>query len=121
MPDKPNLAALFAVIDRKDVAAFTQFLAPDCFFRFGNGAPVIGREAIAAAVAGFFGAVGDLSHRLIDWWPVAAGLVCHGMVRYTRLDGSALEAPFSNVLYLSDSGLIQQYLIFTDNSALFAA
>ncbi|MGD9788347.1 MAG: nuclear transport factor 2 family protein [Sulfuricellaceae bacterium] len=121
MPDRPNLEALFTAIDRKDVVEFARFLAPDCFFRFGGGAPVVGREAIAEAVAGFFGAVGDLSHRLIDWWPVEAGLVCHGMVRYTRLDGSALEAPFSNVLYLTDSGLIRQYLIFTDNSALFAA
>ncbi len=121
MPPPLDIEALFAVIDRKDTARFARFLAPDCFFRFGNGTPVTGREAIAEAVAGFFGAVGDLSHRLIDWWPVEAGLVCHGMVRYTRLDGSALEAPFSNVLYLSDSGLIRQYLIFTDNSALFAA
>jgi len=121
MHDRPNLETLFSAIDRKDVVEFARFLAPDCLFRFGNGTPVMGREAIVVAVESFFGAVGDLSHRLVDWWPVEAGLVCHGMVRYTRLDGSALEAPFSNVLYLSDSGLIRQYLIFTDNSALFAA
>lgn len=121
MKNTPDLATLFSAIDRKDAARFAQFLAPDCMFRFGNGEPVSGRENVAAAVEGFFGAVARLSHTLADWWPTEAGTVCHGMVRYTRHDGSELEVPFSNVFYLSDEGLIRQYLIFTDNSALFSA
>lgn len=121
MKNTPDLAALFAAIDRKDTPRFAEFLAPDCVFRFGNGEPVTGRDAVAAAVDGFFGAVAKLSHTLANWWPVDAGAVCHGTVRYTRHDGSELEVPFSNVFYLSDQGLIRQYLIFADNSALFSA
>ncbi len=115
-----DLPALFAAIDRKDAAGFAQFLAPDCVFRFGNGEPVSGRENVKGAVEGFFGAIAKLSHTLVDHWPVDAGAVCHGRVRYTRHNGSELEVPFSNVFYLSDDGLIRHYLIVTDNSALFA-
>lgn len=121
MKTTPDLKALFSSIDRKDAAGFASFLAPDCVFRFGNGEPVGGKANVAAAVEGFFGAVAGLSHTLADWWPVEAGAVCHGTVRYTRHDGSELEVPFSNVFYLSDAGLIRQYLIFADNSALFSA
>lgn len=45
---------LFASIDRKDSAAFVSFLTDDGQFRFGNQAAATGREAIAAAVEGFF-------------------------------------------------------------------
>lgn len=121
MRNRLDVAAIFSAIDRKDTARFAQFLAPDCVFRFGNGEPVAGRDAVAAAVEEFFGAIAGLSHRLVDHWRVEAGAVCHGTVRYTRHDGSELEVPFSNVFYLSDEGLIRQYLIFADNSALFSA
>jgi hypothetical protein len=39
-------------------------------------------------------------------------------VTYTRHDGSTLEVPAANILTLRD-GLINEYLIYVDNSALF--
>ena len=44
----------------------------------------------------------------------------HGRVTYTRQDRSNLDVPFANVFRYED-GLIRDYLIFVDNSALFAS
>lgn len=115
-----DLATLFAAIDRKDADAFAGFIAPAGRFRFGNAPVVEGRAAIRDLVAGFFGALAALSHRLEASWPVPGGLVCHGVVTYTRHDGSALSVPFCNVFGIGDDG-IRDYLIFIDNSALFPA
>jgi hypothetical protein len=46
-------------------------------------------------------------------------IAAHGFVTYTRRDGSTLRVPFANVFHL-EGGLVTRYLIFIDNSALFA-
>jgi ketosteroid isomerase-like protein len=113
-----DLAGLFAAIDRKDADAFCAFIAPQGRFRFGNAPVVEGRAAIRELVAGFFGALAALSHRLEAAWPVPGGVVCHGVVTYTRHDGSQLSVPFCNVFAIAEDG-IRDYRIFIDNSALF--
>jgi ketosteroid isomerase-like protein len=110
---------LFAAIDRKDAVAFAGFLAPDASFRFGNLPAVVGRDAIIAFVGGFFGAVQGVRHRLEDRWRVADATIVTGNVTYTRHDGSTLSVPFANVMK-SQGGGIRDYIIFVDNSALFA-
>jgi ketosteroid isomerase-like protein len=111
---------LLAVIDRKDAKAFAAFLTPDASFRFGNNPPVAGREAIEAVVAGFFKAIGSMRHELENQWLLPDAAICTGMVTYTRHDGSTLQVPFANVMKFRPAG-IHDYLIFTDNSALFAS
>lgn len=113
----PWLEPLFRAIDARDDAAFAGFLAEHCRFRFGNAPDVVGREAIQALVAGFFASLGGLAHQLEEVIGEGDRLVCHGQVSYTRRDGSALRVPFANVFRL-EGGLIQDYLIFIDNSAL---
>jgi ketosteroid isomerase-like protein len=113
------IEALLATIDRKDAQAFAAFLTPDASFRFGNNPTVAGRDAIEAAVAGFFKAIKSVSHDLEDKWSLPRVAICTGMVIYTRHDGSRLQVPFANVMKLRPDG-IHDYRIFTDNSALFA-
>jgi ketosteroid isomerase-like protein len=110
---------LFAAIDARDAQAFAAFLAEDAEFRFGNAPPVCGREAIEAYVGAFFEALGGISHRVEALWITGDRLACHGEVRYERRDGSALTVPFANVLYL-EGDRVARYLVFIDNSALFA-
>ncbi len=112
------LQPLFAAIDAKDTSAFLSFLSPSCRFRFGNGPEVLGAEQIGPYVAGFFAAVKALRHDILASWPVPGGLICHGMVHYTRADDSTLSVPFANVFQMDAQG-ISDYLIFSDNSALF--
>jgi ketosteroid isomerase-like protein len=117
-PEGRWIDELFAAIDRKDTAAFADFLAEDGSFRFGNAEAVIGRAAIAETVASFFAAIGSLNHRVEERWLVSGGAVVTGRVRYTRRDGSCLEVPFANVFKRDDDG-IHDYRIYVDNSELF--
>lgn len=109
---------LFAAIDRKDTAAFVGFLTDDAVFRFGNQAPVHGREAIADAVGGFFASVDALNHRLEGCWDLDDVALCHGEVTYTRSDGSMVELPFADVFRKRD-GKIEAYLIHMDITPLY--
>jgi len=96
------IKALFDAIDARDIASFGRFLAPDCVFRFGNPPPVAGFERVLAHVADFFDSVRALRHEPSTVWETADALICHGMVTYTRHDGSELCVPFCNVLKLAD-------------------
>ena len=119
MTDQTFITDLLAAIDRKDARAFVAFLTPDATFCFGNNPTIAGRAAIEAAVEGFFKAIKAVSHCLENQWALPDAAICTGVVTYTRHDGSTLRVPFANVMKLRASG-IHDYLIFTDNSALFA-
>ena len=112
-------ASLFAAIDAQDAAGFAAHLSEDAEFRFANAPAVVGRAAIADAVAGFFRSIKALAHEVQvirqgdDW------AVMRGIVTYTRHDGSTLTVPFANVFELRE-GLIRDYRIFGDFSALYA-
>jgi ketosteroid isomerase-like protein len=119
-PDGQAWRDLFAAIDGADAPAFAAFLAPDGEFRFGNAPAVVGREAVQAAVAGFFGAIGGCRHRMLRAWQSPGAVACEGEVTYTRLDGSQVTLPFANV-FLLRGGEIASYRIYIDNAPLFAA
>lgn len=113
------LPELFASIDGMDAAGFVGFLTEDARFRFGNQAPVVGRAAIQAAVAGFFGAIAACRHEIHNAWSLPGHVVVQGEVSYLRLDGKPVSVPFANVLGL-DSARIRDYLIYVDATPLFA-
>lgn len=116
----PRLRQLFATIDAGDAVAFARFLTPEGSFRFGNAPPAVGRAAIEAAVAGFFGSIRRCDHRLLRCWSAAGSEAVQGEVTYTRLDGSTLTVPFVNV-FLLERALIRDYQIHIDASQLYAA
>jgi len=113
------VAALFESIDRKDTAGFLSFLKPECRLCFGNMPAVTGVGEIRPFIDGFFASIDSLAHRIDAVWDVADGTVCHGVVTYTRVDGSTLSVPFANILKGDGDG-IGEYLIFADTSALYA-
>lgn len=110
---------LFSSIDAGDSDKFSEFLAEDAQFRFANAPAVEGRAAIREAVAGFFGAIRSLSHTLEEHWAQGESVICRGTVNYVRHDGSELNVPFANIFRM-EGGLIRDYLIYVDASALFA-
>jgi len=109
---------MFAAIDCKDTETFVNFLAPSCIFRFGNMAPVEGKENIKNVTIEFLASIKAISHTLIEVWDIPDGKVCHGQVEYTRKDDSILLIPFADVLK-GKEGSITQYLIFGDTSELY--
>jgi limonene-1,2-epoxide hydrolase len=116
-PDRSWWEQVLATVDRRDAAAFTALLTPDAHFRFGNIAPIVGRDAIAAAVGGFFAAIAACRHRLLNTWNSPEAIACEGEVTYTRHDASTLTVPFANVFELRGH-LIASYRIYIDNSQL---
>ena len=119
-PDRAWWDRLFAIIDARDADGFVAALTADAEFRFGNAPAVRGREAIRAAVAGFFSAIAACRHRLLASWDSPGTTVCEGEVTYTRHDGSTVTLPFANVFELRGDR-IASYRIYIDNAPLFGA
>jgi limonene-1,2-epoxide hydrolase len=110
---------VFAAIDSKDAEAFVGFLTEDAVFRFGSAPAVHGRDAIRAAVDGFFGTIAQCSHKVTNSLGKDATLVCEGEVTYRRLDDTAVTLPFTDV-FEYDGDLISHYKIYIDISPLYA-
>ena len=115
-----DTGGVFAAIDRKDPAAFVGFLSDDAVFRFGSAPPVQGREAISAAVDGFFGTIAGLSHTLAKVVVDGSTQFIEGEVTYARLDGTEITLPFTDI-FEYDGELIAHYKIYMDISPLYAA
>ncbi len=110
---------VFAAIDSKDAEAFVGFLTEDAVFRFGSAPAVHGRDAIRAAVDGFFGTIAQCSHKVTNSLGKGATLFCEGEVTYRRLDDTAITLPFTDV-FEYDGDLISNYKIYIDISPLYA-
>lgn len=110
---------LFADIDRMDAAAFASYLSDECVLRFANADEVRGREAIEQAIAGFFQAIGGLSHRVVDEWQVDGATICQLDVTYTRPDGGRVTVPAVSIMRRSGE-LIDDYRIYVDQAPLWA-
>ena len=113
-----DIGGLFAAIDAQDSAAFVSYLTDGAVFRFGSAPAVQGREAIQAAVGGFFASIAGLSHRIDRTVRDGDTLVCEGEVTYRRHDGTELTLPFADV-FEYDGGLISHYKIYMDIAALY--
>lgn len=110
---------LFATVDGADGAGFVAFLAEDAVFRFANGPEVRGREAIRAAVDGFWASIRGSRHQVLRFWQDASTAAADGFVTYTRLDGTEVTVPFADV-FVFRGDRIAEYLIYIDLAPLFA-
>lgn len=110
---------MFAAIDSKDATAFAGYLTEDAVFRFGSAPAVSGREAIRAAVEGFFGTIAGCSHDVQRTIRAGATLVCEGEVTYYRQNGTEITLPFTDVLEY-EGELISHYKIYIDVGPLYA-
>ena len=114
-----NLNAVFAAIDAKDTSRFLSYLTDDCIFRFGSAAAVSGKEAIGAAVDGFFSTIAASRHTLHKTLSDDTSLACEGIVEYQRHDDTRISLPFTNMFEV-EGGLIRHYKIYIDIAPLFA-
>ena len=113
-----DAGGLFDAIDANDATAFVGYLTDDAVFRFGSAAPVRGRASIHAAVDGFFDTIAGCSHKVQSTFGSGSTLICEGEVTYTRVDGSSITLPFTDVLEY-DGDLIEHYKIYMDISPLY--
>jgi len=113
-----RLDDLFKAVDSKDTERFLGFLTAEASFRFGSSPPAQGREAIRAAVSGFFDTIAGCRHVLARTVAEGDVIICEGEVTYTRHDASKISLPFANVFEL-DGELISVYKIYIDAGLLY--
>jgi len=113
-----RLDDLFKAVDSNDTERFLGFLTAEASFRFGSSPPAQGREAIRAAVDGFFSTIGGCRHVLARTVAEEGVIICEGDVTYTRHDASEITLPFANVFEL-EGELISCYKIYADAGPLY--
>jgi len=119
MKTKEWLESIGKSIDSLDADRFAEFLSDDCTFRFGNQPEVIGKKDVRDYVDAFFKMIGGCEHKVIDYWTREDSVVWQGEVLYTRLDGKKVNVYFTNIFKMQGN-LIKDYLIYIDNTPLFA-
>jgi ketosteroid isomerase-like protein len=120
----PWIVDLFDAIDGMDAATLAKAFTEDGTFRFGNGEPTVGRQALEQAVAGFFSTIGGLSHEISGvWtgrWERGEVTSVESGVTYTRHDGSTVGPLPVTTTIRRRGDQIQDYRIFMDVSPVFA-
>ena len=119
------VADLYAgAVDHKDAAGFAAAFTEDAWMRFGNAAPVIGRDAIEAAIAQFFSAIAALQHETVGAWYDDGALIVEANVTYTRHDGGIVTVPAVTIFRLTDAAgppfLAHRCQMYVDLAPLFA-
>lgn len=109
----------FADIDSMNPDDFVRHLAPDVTFRFANGDPVVGRDNVRAAVAGFFGTISGMKHNLLNVWEVGDTVIVKVDVEYTRTDGKVVTVPNADILTY-EGDLVSDWQIYIDLAPVFS-
>jgi hypothetical protein len=114
-------------VDNKDAAGFAAAFTPDAWLRFGNAPPIVGREAIRAAIAEFFTSFAELRHESKGAWLVDDTLILEAVVTYTRHDRRVVTVPAVTIFRLAgtDAGermrpVADQCRIYVDLAPLYA-
>ncbi|MEE9553221.1 MAG: nuclear transport factor 2 family protein [candidate division Zixibacteria bacterium] len=119
METQSFVKSVFDSVDAKDANKFISFLTDDATFKFANMEAVVGKDNVKQAVAGFFGSINGMSHKIHESFDHNGTIVNRGEVTYTRLDKSELTVPFANFFKMNGEK-IKEYLIYVDASELYA-
>jgi ketosteroid isomerase-like protein len=116
----PDATTVLGAVDAQDLERLSGLLTENARMVMGNGEPLIGREAIMAANAGFFAMVQGVRHTLLREWVVDGVTVVEAEVTYTRLDGKEVTVPAVSIWEVDEAGLITDYRVLLDQTPLFA-
>lgn len=109
----------FTAVDNSDAAVLAGLITDDAVFRVSNNPEVVGKQNIIPFLGGYFKSIRSTRHDQIEAWEMQGAIVMNGRITYTCLDGSTYSCWFSNAFRMKD-GKIKEYLIFVDNSKLYA-
>ena len=114
-----STTAVLADVDSMDATGFASHMAEDCVLRFANSDELVGRDAIEAAIAGFFTTIKGLSHHIVEEWEIGDTTIIQLEATYTRTDGRDVEVP-AVVIYRRRDDLIADYRIYVDQTPVYA-
>lgn len=118
---QPFVSGVYAAVDSMDPKQMRPYLASDCRFRFANMPEVCGRDAFEAAAQQFYALLSSITHQVHSGWVTDDGhVISRVTVTYRRRDGHEVTCPAAGIWLLAD-GVISEYEIYVDNSALFSS
>ena len=111
-------------VDQKNAAMFADAFTEDGWLRFGNNEPLIGRDAIREAIAGFFTMFASLRHESAGTTFSDGTLVIEATVTYTLFDGNTVTVPACTIFRFADTSgdnpLAHKCQIYVDLAPLLA-
>ena len=114
---------LFAAGDAKDVDAVVQFYSLDTSFRFGNAAPIHGRQAVWDLLSSRPDAASKVEHELLGIWTGKDGdydvVAAEAYVSYTVPGRGRITVPCTSTMRRGKDGLIADYRVFIDTTPAF--
>ena len=112
-------------VDKKDAKMFANAFTEDGWLRFGNNEPLIGREAIEQAIAGFFSMFESLQHESTGTTSSDGTLVLEANVTYTLFGGGTVTVPGCTIFRFADTSgehpLAHKCQIYVDLNPLYSA
>ena len=112
-------------VDNKDAAMFADAFTSEGWLRFGNNPPLIGRDAIREAIAGFFSMFASLEHESAGTTFSDGTLVVEATVTYTLFEGGTVSVPACTIFRFADTSgerpLAHKCQIYVDLAPLFSA
>jgi len=112
----------YADVDAMRLEAFVERHGDDASVVFGNNPPSVGKEAIRAAIGGFWSMIGGLRHERRNLWFVNDGAtaVLEVVTHYTTKGGAAVAVPCVSLLDRSADGKVTSLRVHIDLAPLFA-
>jgi hypothetical protein len=112
---------VFSTVDAARPDAIADLFASNGRFRFGNDEPLVGRDAVAAGLAGFLASIAGLHHKLVNVWRLGPETIAETDVTYQRHDGHSVVVPVVSIWRTDTTGLIADYRVFGDLTPVYAA
>lgn len=111
---------LSEIIDEKNATEFAAYFTDEGIFRIGNQPSVKGKNSINQYCTDFLKLLRSCCHETVAVDECRNCVTWQGKVTYVRLDGRCVYLPFCNVLRFEDERICE-YMVYIDNSPLFAA
>ncbi len=107
--------------DALDMDALLSHHTDDAVVQFGNNPPAVGKEQIAAAIGGLWGAISGMAHTKKNVWHVEDDTtVLEAIVEYTTHGGTGVPLPVTSILHRADDK-VDNLRVYIDLAPLFEA
>jgi ketosteroid isomerase-like protein len=112
----------YADVDAMRLEPFVERHSDDAVVVFGNNPRAVGKEAIRAAIGGFWSMIGGLRHERRNLWLVDDGAtaVLEVVTHYTTKGGAEVPVPCVSLLDRDADGKVTSLRVYIDLAPLFA-
>jgi ketosteroid isomerase-like protein len=111
----------YADVDAMRLEPFVERHSDDAAVVFGNNPPAVGKEAIRAAIGGFWSMIGGMRHERRNLWFVNDGAtaVLEVVTHYTTKGGANVPVPCVSLLDRNADGKVTSLRVYIDLAPLF--